>query len=234
MGIVNTQRGRLAPAVILVVLMALAVIVTLGLVASPAKAQSTFTTCASCHSSTAHSSNSTHAGLFSANNCSACHVNGLSAAGLAPSACAACHGGTAAILAKPTHTTNACGTTPGCHGYTSPTPTPTPTPTATAVKTTMTLKASPTIVKVRRSVKFSGVVGPLSALAGAKVAIKVERKVRTKWVKMKTATKTVSAAGKFSWSYKTAKKGAHRVTASIAKKANVYTAKKLVKSFRVK
>ena len=50
MGIVHTHRGRLAPALILAVLMALAVIVTLGLAASPASAQSTFTTCAGCHS----------------------------------------------------------------------------------------------------------------------------------------------------------------------------------------
>ena len=49
MGIVHVHRGRLAPALILAVLMALAVIVTLGLAASPASAQSTFTTCASCH-----------------------------------------------------------------------------------------------------------------------------------------------------------------------------------------
>ena len=40
MGIVHAHRGRLAPALILAVLMALAVIVTLGLAASPASAQS--------------------------------------------------------------------------------------------------------------------------------------------------------------------------------------------------
>lgn len=236
MGIDYTQRGRLAPAVILVVLMALAAIVTLGLVASPAKAQSTFATCgaAACHdqsSGDAFHQKTTH----SSTSCTVCHTGGFGAAnaGVTPAACAPCHGGTTAILtANATHTAQACATTPGCHGNTSPTPTPTPT--ATVATTKMTLKASPTIVKVRKSVKFTGTATPLPALVGAKVAIKVERKVGAKWVKMKAATKVVSATGKFSWSYKTAKKGAHRVTASIAKKANVYTAKKLVKSFKVK
>jgi hypothetical protein len=57
--------------------------------------------------------------------------------------------------------------------------------------------------------------------------------VGTKWVKMKTGSATVKATGAFTWSYKTAKKGAHRVTASIAK-SSTYTAKKLVRTFRVK
>ena len=81
----------------------------------------------------------------------------------------------------------------------------------------MTLKAAPTIVRLNRSVKTTGTAGPVASLAGAKVALKIERKVGTKWVKMKTVTKTVSAAGAFSWTYKTVKKGPHRVTASIAK-----------------
>jgi hypothetical protein len=52
---------------------------------------------------------------------------------------------------------------------------------------------------------------------------------------MKTAAKTVNATtGAFSWTYKTVKKGAHRVTASIAAKAGTYTAKKMVKSFKVR
>ncbi len=50
---------------------------------------------------------------------------------------------------------------------------------------------------------------------------------------MKTGSTTVKATGAFTWSYKTAKKGAHRVTASIAK-TSTYTAKKMVKTFKVK
>ena len=106
-------------------------------------------------------------------------------------------------------------------------------PPTVVATTTMTLKATPTIVRLNRSVKTTGTAGPVASLAGAKVALKIERKVGTKWVKMKAATKTVSAAGAFSWTYKAVKKGPHRVTASIAK-TSTHTAKKLVRSFRVR
>ena len=232
---VHVQRGRLAPAAILAVLMALAVIVTLGILARPASAKSDYTTCASCHTSQKHTSNSTHKGLYDSSACATCHVNGFAAAnkGVTPKACATCHKPVADVLAKTTHAANACGTTPGCHGYTSPTPSPSPS--ATVATTKMTLKAKPSSVKVRKSIKFYGVVKPLPTLAGAKIAFKVERKVGKKWVKMKTGSVKVSATnGAYKWTYKAKKKGAHRVKATIAKKANVYTGKKLVKAFKVK
>jgi len=97
----------------------------------------------------------------------------------------------------------------------------------------MSLKAAPTIVRLNRSVKTTGTAGPRASLAGAKVALKVERKVGTRWVKMKAVTRTVSAAGAFSWTYKVVKKGPHRVTATIGK-TSTHTAKKLVRSFRVR
>jgi hypothetical protein len=221
MGNVHVHRGRLAPAAILVVLMALAVIVTMGIMAGPASAQASFATCASCHGGAATHVGASHAAAA----CATCHVGGFTAAnkGVTSAACVTCHTPTSDVLAGTTHAANACGTTPGCHGV------------APVVATTkMTLKVSPTTVKVKKSVKFAGTAGPLPALVGAKVALKIERKVGAKWVKMKTATKSVSTTGKFSWSYKTAKKGAHRVTASISKKADVYTATKMVKSFKVK
>jgi hypothetical protein len=221
MGIVHAHRGRLAPALILAVLMALAVVVTLGLAASPASAQSTFTNCAGCHNyavGDAFHNGTTH----STAGCATCHPNGTGQPPV-PSACAGCHGGASGVIAgQAQHGTAGCGTTPGCHGV----------PPAVAT-TTMTLKVAPTIVRVTKSVKVSGTAGPVASLAGAKVALKIERKVGTKWVKMKAATKTVSAAGAFSWTYKTVKKGSHRVTATIAK-TSTYTAKKLVRSFRVK
>jgi hypothetical protein len=126
------------------------------------------------------------------------------------------------VLARPTHATQACGTTPGCHGV----------PPAT-VTTTMTMTVKPSTTTLGKTVKFAGVAGPAASLAGAKIALKVERKVGTKWVKMKTTTKTAGATGAFSWSYKTVKKGAHRVTASVTA-TSTYTAKKLVKSFKVR
>ena len=97
----------------------------------------------------------------------------------------------------------------------------------------MTAKVAPTTVKVKKTVKVTGTAGPATSLAGAKVALKVERKVGTKWVKMKTGTATASATGAFTWSYKTAKKGSHRVTSSIAA-TTTYTKKSVVKTFKVK
>jgi len=216
MGIVHAQRGRLAPALTLVALMVLAV-VALGLAARPASATSTFTTCASCHTRSAIHAGTTHA----AQDCTTCHD---ATVGLTPKACAAstCHGPAADILAKPMHTTNNCGTTPGCHGV----------PPA-VVTTTMTAKVSPTIAILGRSVKVTGTAGPVASLAGAKVAFRVDRKVGTRWVKMKTGSATVSATGTFKWSYKTIKRGAHRVTSTIAK-TSTHTKKSLVRTFRVR
>ena len=119
-------------------------------------------------------------------------------------------------------------TATGCHCAT-----PTPTPTATVATTTLTAKVAPTTVKVRKTVKVTGTAGPAASLKGAKVAWKVERKVGTKWIKMKAGTAIASTTGTFTVTYKAVKKGAHRVTLSIAK-TSTYTAKKLVKTFKVK
>jgi hypothetical protein len=220
MGIVHVHRGRLAPAILLLALVVLAAAAVMGLTAGPASAQPSFTTCASCHGMSATHSNANHAGFYST--CTTCHNNGGTSNPPLPSACGACHGGTAAILTSAQHTTNACGTTPGCHGVPSG-----------VVTTTMTAKVAPTSVKVKKSVKVTGIAGPVAALTGAKVAFKVERKVGAKWTKMKTGSATVKATGAYTWSYKTAKKGSHRVTVSIAKSAT-HTAKSAVKTFKVK
>ena len=118
MGIVHTHRGRLAPALVLAVLMALAVIVTLGLAAAPASAQSTFTSCAGCHTqANTHPTATHHTGI----GCGTCHAAGLSEPP-PPSACATCHTPTSGVLAKPMHSSLSCGTTTGCHGVTAVAP----------------------------------------------------------------------------------------------------------------
>jgi predicted secreted protein len=238
MGNAHALRGRLTPALILAALLALAVIVTLGLTAAPASATSTFTLCSSCHNYSpgdAFHTKTTH----SKQTCTKCHVNGVNAAGLVSSACASCHGTAATIAADPntSHPTSSCGS---CHAAPSPTPTatatttPTPTPTATAVATTLTAKVSPTITKLGKKVKVSGTAGPVASLAGAKIAFKLQRKVGTKWVKMKApASATVTPTGTYTWSYKAVKKGAHKVTLSI-KATTAFTAKTMSKSFKVK
>ena len=228
MGIVHVHRGRLAPTILLTALVVLAVAAVMALAAGPAQAQKSFASCASstaCHDQTG-SADAFHTkpGHAAAAGCATCHVGGFGAAnkGVTPKACVTCHTPASAVLAKPTHADNACGTTPGCHGV----------PPAVAT-TTLALKVAPTIVRVGKSVKVTGTAGPAASLAGAKVALKVERKVGTKWVKMKTASRTASATGAFTWTYKTAKKGAHRVSATIAK-TSTHTAKKVVKAFKVK
>jgi hypothetical protein len=220
MGILHVNRGRLAPALILVALVVLAVVAGLGIIAGPANAQASFTpTCAGCHGMTATHGNANHSSLA----CTSCHVDGNTGTPPTTAACGKCHGGVTSIIKTTQHVANGCGTTVGCHGYTPP----------VVATTTLTAKVAPTTVTHGKTVKVTGTAGPAAALKGAKVAFKVERKVGTKWIKMKTGTATAGATGAFTWSYKTAKAGAHRVTMSIAKTAT-HTAKSMVKSFKVK
>jgi hypothetical protein len=206
--------------VALLIMLAMAVSASIG--AQNAQALPTFNTagaglgpCDSCHTKDAIHAGTTH----SAQSCGKCHTSGTGTPPL-PSACASCHT-KAAILASSQHTSIGCGTAGGCHVA------------PVQVTTTMTAKVAPTSVKLKKTVKVTGTAGPAASLAGAKVAFKVERKVGTKWVKMKTGSATASATGAFTWTYKTAKKGAHRVTASIAA-TSTYTAKSVVKTFKVK
>jgi len=227
MGNVHVNRGRLAPTLILVALVVLAVVAGLGMTAGPASAHETFTTCASCHGMSATHSQTAHVtnGVYKASDlttCVNCHPNGDTSQVPLPSKCAVCHGGVTAILASAQHVTNGCGTTAGCHGV----------PPVVAT-TTMTEKVKPTTIKLKKSVTVSGTAGPTAALAGAKVALKAELKVGKKWTKAKTGTATVSTGGTYSWKYTPKKKGSYRVTASIAA-TSTYTAKSMVKTFKVK
>jgi hypothetical protein len=211
------------------VLLVLAAVVTLGVLARPAAAQDTWssTTCGTCHnysSGDAFHSKTTHASLGCA---ATCHSTGFSTPNPGACATAACHGTAAQVIAaRPSHVSSGCGTTVGCHGYTAP---------PVQETTLLSAKVSPTTVKLGKKVKVSGTALPVPALANAKIAFKVERKVGTKWVKMKApATATVLAAGNYTWTYKTVKKGSHRVTLSI-KETPTYTGiAKLVKTFKVK
>jgi hypothetical protein len=252
----NTQafRGRVAPAIILAALVVVALVVALGMAAAPAKAQPSWsaTTCGltGCHnytsSSDAFHTSAPHAAAISAGGCATCHGTPINYQSPKTTSCgsSACHGSAEQIIAaKPNHV--GC-TGAGCHTAPTPTPTPTvtptitPTPTPTVTPTApattkLVAKVAPTTVKVRKSIKVTGTATttPATTLTGAKIAFKVERKVGTKWVKMKTGSATVKAAGAFTWSYKTAKKGSHRVVISIAK-TTTRTAKTLTKTFRVK
>ena len=222
MGNVHINRGRLAPALILVALVVLAAVAGLGMIAGPANAQATFTACATCHIITpgdAFHSQTTHA----AQTCDKCHTVGIMTPP-APSACASCHGAATTIIAsQASHVNAGCGTTPGCHGVP-----------AAVVATKLTIKVAPTAIKLHKTVKTSGVATPKLTLKGKKVALRVDFKKGAKWIKAKTGSATVAASGAYSWTYKPGKKGTFRVTASIAKTATykAYTSKAL--TFKVK
>jgi len=247
MGNVHIHRGRLAPAFILVALLVLAVVAGLGMTAGPASAIAAYqhggAVCANCHGTgtvTSAACETCHTGykVPSADySCWTCHTPGQDMQAVktgAPASCTAtCHLANGTDHAHNPHPER--GTCTTCHNVTTNATTPNGSPhhVAPVATTTLSAKVAPTSVTHGKTVKVTGKAGPAASLKGAKVAFKVERKVGTKWVKMKAGTATASATGAFTWSYKTAKAGAHRVTVSIAKTAT-YTAKSLVKTFKVK
>ncbi len=136
--------------------------------------------------------------------CVKCHTDGNTTdSATRPPACGKCHGGVTSIINDdPARGQRLRHHDVGCHGYTAP----------VIATTTLSAKVAPTTVVHGKTVKVTGTAGPAASLKGAKVALKVERKVGTKWIKMKTGTATATATGTFTWSYKTAKEGAHHVS----------------------
>jgi hypothetical protein len=225
------MRKRYLVAVLLVLLAATAL--SMSLVTTNADANPVFVpVCAGCHSGaypTGVHAVAAHAGFI--NTCATCHTVNTATPPL-PATCAAgnCHGGATAILASTTHAANACGTTPGCHGFVSPTPTPTPTTTPTTTPTPtptptplVTPKASLAlsglnngVVKMGKSVTAKGTVKPAS-LAGSQVKITVQKKSSGKWMTIKSVMRTIRANGAYSWNYKPAKSGTYRMRTTIAR-----------------
>jgi len=232
MGNSLAHRGRLAPAIILA-LVIVAVAVAALVAASSAQALPTFNQavngigpCDSCHTEgTVHSpdnpvmagTNANHTGI----GCATCHTSGTSNPP-STAACGGCHGGVTAILATTSHTSQGCGTTVGCHGFTAP-----------PVTTVMTGKVAPTSVKTGKSVTISGSVTPAAQLGGAKVSILVNRKSGSKWVKAKSGSATAKSTGAYSWKYKATKSGSYQVKISV-KASSTYTAASVTKTFKVK
>ncbi len=220
------------PVAVLLIFLA-AIALSASLVTTNARALPTFNTaiggigpCITCHTQSSVHAVTFHNPLVCAN----CHPTGTAMP--LPSKCAVCHGGTTAILAKTTHVATKCGTTAGCHGVPSPTPTPTPTATATA---TVTLKLSGLTsgaMRLGRSVTAKGKVTPTS-LAGSKVKLTVQKKKGTRWVTLKSVTRTISATGAYIWKYKPATRGAYHMRATIAKTATHTAAKTKWRPFKV-
>jgi hypothetical protein len=64
-------------------------------------------------------------------------------------------------------------------------------------------------------VKASGGLDPVS-LAGAAVALRVQRRADGRWVRTRSASVTSGATGDWVWSYRPARRGAYRVRAAVA------------------
>jgi len=199
------------PVAALLILLA-AIAIMASIVITNANATPAFTVCSGCHGQTAtHAKHATVA-------CATCHTAGPLAPP-PPSACASCHGA-AAIVAK--HPTGGC-TVAGCHAA-APEP----------VVTSVSLKVAPTSIKLKKTVKATGSVTPAADLAGMKVLLKAEIKVGKAWKAAKAGSATVSDAGLYVWTYKPAKKGSYRMTASIKATDDYKGSKSPTRLFKVK
>ncbi|HZL65078.1 MAG TPA: S8 family serine peptidase [Thermoleophilia bacterium] len=88
-------------------------------------------------------------------------------------------------------------------------------------------------VMLATRVKAKGAVTP-TCLAGSKVTLVVQKKRGGKWRKVKSTTRTINAAGAYSWKYKPSKKGSYRIRSSIAGTAAHAAATTKWRAFRVK
>ncbi len=98
---------------------------------------------------------------------------------------------------------------------------------------TLTLKLSATAIKLGKSVTAKGILKPVS-LAGTKVKITVQRKVGTKWVKVKVVSRLTSPTGAYSWKFKPAKRGTYRFRTSLAATTLHTAAKTPFRALKVK
>jgi hypothetical protein len=221
----NAHTSRRSRSLV-IVLLALAIVAVFGIAAQNALALPTFTVaqkgigpCDNCHGMAATHANVNHSSL----GCTSCHLTNT-ATPPTPVACASCHGGPTAILASSMHVATKCNTTPGCHGVPIPTP----------ITTSVSLKVAPTSIKLKKSVTATGAVTPVVDLVGIKVALKAEIKVGKAWKKSGANLATVSATGTYSWTYKPAKKGTYRMTATIVATTDYKGSKSPTRAFKVK
>jgi hypothetical protein len=89
------------------------------------------------------------------------------------------------------------------------------------------------VLKLGKRVTAKGTVTPAS-LAGGKVSLTVQHKLRGKWRKVKSVARTISASGTYSCKYKPSKKGGDRVKVTIAKTAANTAATTKWRTFKVK
>jgi len=202
----TTSKGKGRSLMLL--LLVLAAVALFGILVQQALALPTFTDpsqgigpCQKCHTM-----DSTHAKpAHAAASCDKCHVTNTATPPL-PTACASCHT-EATILANTAHTVQKCSTTPGCHGYVAP---------VEATIAIDTISPPNKVVKVKKTIKFSGGVTPVDTVATS-VRWVVEMKSGSSWKQVKAGSATLGFLGgamRFAYSYKPVKKGSFRTSAS--------------------
>jgi hypothetical protein len=158
-------------------------------------------------------------------NCWTCHDPGqaMSAVGPgAPATCTvACHrasdpAGTVAGTPHDPHPERGTCTQLGCHTFSTAANTANGSPHHTLQApdpTTVNIKVSPTSIKLHKTVKATGAVTPLDL--GGTVTLTVQMKKSGKFATVRTAKATMAATGKYSFTYKPAKKGTYQIRAVV-------------------
>jgi hypothetical protein len=217
--------GKVLVLALVVMLLAVAAIAAPAAFALPSFTTGSGVTpaCSTCHGSSGPGStgDQIHAlAAHSAIGCATCHTAGSSTPPTT-GACGGCHGGVAHIVTEPTHSTQGC-TVAGCHAV----------PDQVSKVTIKVSGLSAGAIKLGKSVTASGVVTPVHA---GKVTITFQRKVGTKWVKMKAVARTSNATtGAYSFKYKPTKKGSWRVQSVLAAAPGFTKAQTAWKTFKVK
>jgi hypothetical protein len=215
------------------------VLVAAAVAAQPALAFGTFehgtaTTCTQCHTvstaipptAAACAAAGCHAGFnlpAGQSNCFTCHDPGQDMSAIGPGAPAtctvACHSTFSATVPGTPHNPHpergTC-TQSGCHTFSSAFNNANASPHHTLQvpdPTTVSIKVSPTSIKLKKTVKATGSVTP--ADMGGTVSLTVQMKKGTKFSTVKTATANVSATGTYSFTYKPAKKGSYQIRATV-------------------
>jgi hypothetical protein len=195
----------------MLLLLVLAAVALLGIMAVQAfglptfdKADKGIGPCDKCHGMAATHAKPGHTAAMAT--CTNCHPDATGAQKPLPSKCASCHT-SAGIMENAAHTVQKCGTTDGCHGYVAP---------VAATIAIDTVVPSNKVVKVKKTIKFSGGVTPIDTAAKS-VSWVVEMKSGNSWKKMKSGSATLGFLGgamRFAYSYKPLKKGSFRTSAS--------------------
>ena len=236
----------------LLLLVAVIAVGAFAVLAGPAAARPTWThtACANCHTGSATPTNtactaSCHTGGFTAlavagtkadGTCWGCHTPGQDMAAIkTPSGCGSAATGCHKTGSAAPHVGTTASNCLTCHGTTLGTTNPGTSPHHVAgvtAKPVLTVAVSPSSVKVKKSIKASGLAytGPVAS----KVTVTVQKQSGAKWTKVTSKVVTATSAGAWSYSYKATKKGSFRVMTTTPAATGVTAGSVTSKTFKVK